>query len=211
MPKVLVTGGAGFIGSNLALELEKQGNEVVIADNLFSGDRKNISGSKAKFINLDVSRHFELKYKFDVIFHQASITDPRFGSDTEMLRSNIGGFKNIIRLAVKNKAKLVYASSASVYGNGSVPMNEEQKKDILSAYSKSKLMMEEIASEYSAKIHIVGLRKARFNGLSPQPANQSRKKPKNLQVGWAKEGPHMRQRRCCRHNNGCKCKKERRL
>src|SRR3989344_5496126 len=105
MPKVLVTGGAGFIGSNLALELEKQGNEVVIADNLFSGDRKNISGSGAKFIKLDVSNPFELKERFDVVFHQASITDPRFGSDKEMLRNNIEGFKNIIGLAVKDNAK----------------------------------------------------------------------------------------------------------
>jgi len=172
MQRVLVTGGAGFIGSNLALELEKQGSEVVIADNLFSGDRKNISGSKTRFINLDVSRAFELKEKFDAIFHQASITDPRFGNDDEMLRNNIDGFKNIIELAIKNKAKLVYASSASVYGNGTIPMGEEQKKEILSAYSKSKLMMEGMASKYSGKMHIVGLRY--FNVFGPREAHKGR-------------------------------------
>lgn len=172
MPKVLVTGGAGFIGSNLALELERQGNDVTVADNLFSGDKKNISGLKGKFMQLDVSKPFELKEKFDVIFHQAAITDPRFGSDEEMLRSNIDGFKKIIELAVKNNAKLVYASSGSVYGNGTVPMKEEQKKDILSAYAKSKLMMDDMASAYFDKMHIVGLRY--FNVFGPREAHKGK-------------------------------------
>jgi len=172
MTKIFVTGGAGFIGSNLALELERHGDEVVVADNLISGDKGNISGSKAKFVKLDVSMPFELKEKFDIIHHQASITDPRFGNDDEMLRNNIDGFKNIIKLAIKNNAKLVYASSASVYGNGAIPMKEEQKKDIMSVYSKSKLMMDEIASEYFGKMHIVGLRY--FNVFGPRESHKGR-------------------------------------
>jgi len=172
MAKMLVTGGAGFIGSNLALELERQKNDVVAADNLFSGDKKNLEGFKGKFLKLDISKPFDLKEKFDVIFHQASITDPRFQNDDEMLRNNLDGFKNIIALAIKQKAKLVYASSASIYGNGKVPMEEGQKKDILSAYAKSKLLMDEMASAYFDKMRIVGLRY--FNVFGPREAHKGR-------------------------------------
>src|SRR3989338_6053272 len=172
MARALVTGGAGFIGSNLALELEKQGYDVTVAYNLFSGSKENISGFNGKFVKLDVSKPFELKEKFDVIFHQAAITDPRFGNDDEMLRSNIEGFKNIISLAIKNNAKLIYASSGSVYGNGKIPMKEGQEKDILSAYVRSKLMMDDMASEYFGKMHIVGLRY--FNVFGPREAHKGR-------------------------------------
>ncbi len=170
--KCLVTGGAGFIGSNLALELEKQGHEVTIIDNLSSGDKKNIEDFKGKFIELDISKPFELKEKFDIIFHQAAITDPRFQDDNEMIRANIDGFKNIIELPRKNKVKLIYASTAGLYGNGPVPMKENQEKQILSAYGKSKLMMDEIASEYFDKMHIIGLRY--FNVFGPREAHKGR-------------------------------------
>ena len=170
--KCLVTGGAGFIGSNLALELERQGHEVTIIDNLISGDKKNIEEFKGKFIELDVSKPFELNENFDVIFHEAAMTDPRFENDNETIRANIEGFKNIITLAKKNNAKLIYASTAGLYGNGSVPMKESQEKEILSAYGKSKLMMDNMAKELFNKMHIVGLRY--FNVFGPREAHKGR-------------------------------------
>lgn len=170
--KYLVTGGAGFIGSNLALELENQGHEVIIADNLFTGTKENLNDFKGKIMQIDISKPFEIKEKLDVIFHQAAITDPRFEDDNEMIRLNIDGFKNIINLAEKNNAKLIYASSGSVYGNGPVPMKEYQKKDILSAYAKSKLAMDETAKNYFDKMHIVGLRY--LNVFGPREAHKGR-------------------------------------
>jgi ADP-L-glycero-D-manno-heptose 6-epimerase len=167
-----VTGGAGFIGSNLALELEKQGHEVTVADNLISGSKENLDGFKGKFIQMDISKPFELNENFDIIFHEAAITDPRFKDDDETIRANVEGFKNIIALAKKNNAKLIYASTAGLYGNGKVPMKEDQKKEILSAYGSSKLKMDEIASEYFDKIHIVGLRY--FNVFGPREANKGK-------------------------------------
>ena len=105
--KCLVTGGAGFIGSNLALELEKLGYEVTVVDNFISGSENNLKDFKGKFIELDDSKEFKLDGKFDVIFHQAAITDPRFGDDNETIRANVDGFKNILNLAIKNNAKLI--------------------------------------------------------------------------------------------------------
>ncbi len=172
MQKVLVTGGAGFIGSNLALELEDRGYEVAVADNFFTGSRKNLEGFKGKIVDVDISYPFDLEGKFDIIFHEAAITDPRFEDNEEMLRANLDGFRNILEITKKNNAKLIYASSASLYGNGKTPMKESQKKELLSAYAKSKLEMDEIAEGYFDKMHIVGLRY--FNVFGPREAHKGR-------------------------------------
>ncbi len=170
--KCLVTGGAGFIGSNLALELEKIKNEVIVVDNLLTGSKSNLKGFKGKFMEIDVSKPFELNEDFDVIFHEAAITDPRFKDDKETIRANVDGFKNIIELAKRNNAKLIYASTAGLYGNGKVPMKESQEKEILSAYGKSKLMMDSMASKLFDKMHIVGLRY--FNVFGPREVYKGR-------------------------------------
>ncbi len=164
--KCLVTGGAGFIGSNLALELEKQGYEVSSIDNLFTGGKENLQDFKGRFLEIDVSHPFKIDGKFDIIFHEAALTNPRFGDDAEMMRSNLEGFKNIIELAKKNNAKLVYASTANLYGNGPTPMRESQTPGIISVYGKSKLAMDQMALELKDQMHIVGLRY--FNVFGPR-------------------------------------------
>ncbi|MCH8004318.1 MAG: NAD-dependent epimerase/dehydratase family protein [Nanoarchaeota archaeon] len=170
--KCLITGGAGFIGSNLALELEKHEHEVVVVDNLLTGNKNNLEGFKGKFIELDISEPFDINNNFDIIFHQAAITDPRHPNDEETYNKNIQGFNNIINLAQKNNAKLIYASTAGLYGNGSTPMKEDQEKEILSVYGKSKIEMDEIAASLFDKMHIVGLRY--FNVFGPREMYKGR-------------------------------------
>ena len=166
MAKVLVTGGSGFIGSNLVLELEKQGDDVTVIDSLHSGNPENAKEFKGKVIKADISKKFDIKGSFDIIYHEAAITDPRYPNDEEVMQANVEGFKNILALTLKNKAKLIYASSASMYGNGPVPMKEDQKKELLNTYAKSKLMMDEIAQKHFDELHIVGLRY--FNVFGPR-------------------------------------------
>src|SRR3989338_11516392 len=173
--KALVSGGAGFIGSNLALELEKKCYETVVVDSLFSGTKSNLKGFKGEFMKQDVSEKSvksDLNEKFDIIFHHAAITDPRYEGDDDLYAKNVQGFKNMVELAQKNNAKLIYASSASVYGNGHVPMEEDQEKDPFSDYARSKLKMDEIASRYFGKMHIVGLRY--FNVFGPRESHKGR-------------------------------------
>ncbi|MDD5253739.1 MAG: NAD-dependent epimerase/dehydratase family protein [Candidatus Nanoarchaeia archaeon] len=169
----LVTGGAGFIGSNLVLELEKKGHEVIVAvDNLFSGAIENLKDFKGKFIEWDVSEKKDFQGGIDVIFHQAAITDPRYDGKEDIFKKNVDGFKNMIELALEKNAKLIYASSASVYGNGPCPMNEDQEKFPQSDYARSKLEMDNIAKNYFNKINIVGLRY--FNVFGPGESHKGR-------------------------------------
>lgn len=170
--KCLVTGGAGFIGSNIALELQAKGHEVTIADSLMSGAMGNLKDFSGEFLKLDISRPFEISHKIDLIIHQAAITDPRFDDDDEMMRANIQGFEHIIKLAKKNDAKLVYASTANLYGNGPVPMKESQEKEIISVYGKSKLEMDFMAEKLFDKMAIVGLRY--FNVFGPGEQHKGR-------------------------------------
>lgn len=170
--KSLVTGGAGFIGSNLALELEKMGHKVVVADNFHSADKRNLKDFGGELISWDVSEPIETHQRFDIIFHQAAITDPRHPNDEETFKKNVDGFKRIIDLADRDGAKLVYASTAGLYGNGPVPMKEDQKKDLLTVYGQSKLKMDEMAISLLSKRHIVGLRY--FNVFGPREAHKGR-------------------------------------
>ncbi|MBI2575935.1 ADP-glyceromanno-heptose 6-epimerase [Candidatus Woesearchaeota archaeon] len=162
---ILLTGGAGFIGSNIALALQDS-HTVTIIDNLSSGGSENLKGFQGGILDLDISEPLNLSQKFDAIIHEASITDTTFKPDEEMIRQNVEGFKNVLALAKKNKARLVYASSAGVYGNGPAPMKESQQLQPLNAYARSKAMIDHIAAEHSKNILIVGLRY--FNVFGPR-------------------------------------------
>jgi len=159
MKKVLVTGGAGFIGSNLALELEGKGYDVTVLDDYSSGHFSNLHGFKGELVIGDESKLKDVEEPFDIIFHEAAITDTTFKDDKEMLRKNIEGFKKVLAFAVKHKSTLVYASSAGVYGAGKPPMKEQQKLTPLNAYAYSKYIMDNLARKhYNKGVRIVGVR-----------------------------------------------------
>lgn len=160
-----MTGGAGFIGSNLCFELESQGMDVIAVDNFHSSKMDNLRGFKGRCLTQDVASEFEVKDKLDVIFHQAAITDPRYHNDQEVFEKNVEGFERMLKLSEKHQAKLVYASTAGLYGNGPIPMKEDQPKEILSPYGKSKLVADEMAEKLFARRHIVGLRYFNVFGL----------------------------------------------
>lgn len=172
MMKCLVTGAAGFIGSNLAIKLQELGHAVTAVDNFTTGRRTNLATFEGKVIEANVAESFNPPDRYDVIFHQASITDPRFECISEMLSQNLTGFRNILVLAKSHGAKLIYASTASLYGNQPPPQTEDQPKDITSSYALSKLICDEMASHHFSDMDIVGLRY--FNVFGPHEEHKGR-------------------------------------
>lgn len=128
--KILVTGGAGFIGYHTCLELCKQGHEVIIFDNLSSGNPKNVDDILAKFPNQavffygDVLKLSEWNFSVDAILHLVAKTSIAESLKNPCLTSNINitGFISVCEFAKRqNIPRVIYASSAAVYGQAGVP------------------------------------------------------------------------------------------
>lgn len=172
--KILVTGGAGFIGSNLASVLCERGDDVVIIDNLSTGKLENIP-QKAKFQKLDISeavidKLFETE-KFDIVFHMAaqmdvrkSVEDP--ANDAEI---NILGGINLLRSSVKHGVKkFVFSSTGgAIYGEQDYfPADENHPLRPVSPYGISKLSFEKYLYYYKLQfgLEYVALRYANVYG-----------------------------------------------
>ena len=173
--RILITGGAGFIGSNLAKELEKlyPKAKIWVLDDFSSGHFKNLIGFKGEVITADLSdqslwEYLKERYKFDVVFHQGAITDTTVMDQARMLRVNADSLRFILDCVLHWQAKLIYASSAGVYGNSPSPMKEGEGEVPENPYGFSKLMMDRIAKNFMAEnphIQVVGLRY--FNVYGP--------------------------------------------
>lgn len=158
--KILVTGGAGFIGSNLADALIEEGHEVAILDNLSSGKKENIN-EKAKFFEVDVTDKNALKSVFeefipDAIHHLAAQISVRHSTEdpAEDVHTNVMGTINVIELAVQhNVKKFIFSSTGgAIYGDkASRPTTEQAKEEPASPYGIDKLFAEKYI-EYFASL-----------------------------------------------------------
>ena len=116
--RALVTGGAGFVGTNLIKRLSKDGYEVASLDNYSTGFRKN-QLADCTYITLDITERFDNWIeKFDVIFHMAALPriGPSFENPTEVVDVNVKGTVNVLEYARKTKTPVIYAGSSSFWG-----------------------------------------------------------------------------------------------
>ena len=155
MSKCIVTGGAGFIGSNLVDELVKRGDEVIIIDNLSTGKKENIN-SKARFHKEDIRNLDRLISIFkgaDYVFHlaalarvQPSIEDPITYHDV-----NVNGTHNVLEAARQAGAKkVVFSASSSAYGNQTeMPLREDMPANPMSPYALHKYIGERYLKLYN--------------------------------------------------------------
>ena len=165
--KYVITGGAGFIGSNIVKKLVTRGDSVTVIDNLNTGKEKNLESVRNKIVFLkDSILNMNLLEKetqnIDGIFHQAALASVQdsFSKRDEYYDVNVKGTENILKLAKKNNFKVVYASSSSVYGNPEqIPIKESDAKNPINPYAETKLKKEELAIKYSEMgVKVIGLR-----------------------------------------------------
>ena len=180
MDSALITGGAGFIGSNLALELERRYPDIraTIIDDFRSGDFINLVGFRGDLVALDLaSTDLRARYRageFQVVFHLASITDTTLADPRQMIYNNVEGFRRTAEFACQSGTPLVFASSAAVYGVcHSGKMSEDQPVRPANVYGFSKALVENLAKRHAAASRdsrIVGLRY--FNVYGPGEAHK---------------------------------------
>jgi len=179
MRSVLVTGGAGFIGSNLTLALQEKYPDarIVVVDDFRSGNFKNLQGYRGDLVAADLSRlDWSAQFAdqvFDAIFHEASITDTTVHDQYRQVHDNVEGFRRLLDFAAPSNTPVVYASSAATYGIATTLMREDQPPAPANVYAFTKVQLDNLARHYSRRQpswRIVGVRY--FNVYGPREAHK---------------------------------------
>lgn len=173
MAKILVTGGAGFIGSNFSNLMAEKGNDVVAFDNLSLGKKANLS-DKVTFVEGDVNKAEDLLKAgegFDYIVHlAASSSAPMFTEDMYWAyQNNVCGHIRVMQYAKKiGVKKMLFASTSSIYGNNPTPLTEDQEVIPPNHYSVTKFAQEGAARVFSKAedLEIIAFRFMSIYGLN---------------------------------------------
>ena len=176
---LLVTGGAGFVGSNLILALQEKypDAQLTVIDDFRSGDFKNLAGYKGDFIAQNLAklnwREQFGEQRFDGIFHLASITDTTLHDQFTQTHDNVESFRRLLNFARPTKTRIVYASSAATYGSVQGASSEGSGAAPANVYAFSKVIMDNLARRAAAESNewiMVGLRF--FNVYGPREAHK---------------------------------------
>lgn len=180
--RVLVTGGAGFIGSRLVrrIESEWENADVTVIDDFRSGSFLNLEGFRGELVAGDIATmnlsEFFQPGNFDAIFHLASITDTRVMDQRQMCWDNIESFRRLLEFARGRQIPITYASSAATYGiDGKVNVETDERKPA-NVYGFSKVQLENLAEKYRREPELAGwkLNAVRyFNVYGPHEQHKS--------------------------------------
>ncbi|WP_104726485.1 ADP-glyceromanno-heptose 6-epimerase [Helicobacter felis] len=192
---IVITGGAGFIGSNLALYFQKHhpnANVIVLdkfrdqtppSDSL--GHFKNLLNFHGEIITADINHDLSAlkKINFDYLFHQAAISDTTQQNQELVMRTNHQAFMKLLKIADKKDARVIYASSAGVYGNTPAPNRVGFGEVPENVYGFSKLCMDKSAQAFAQESYgrIIGLRY--FNVYGPGEFYKHKTASMILQLG----------------------------
>src|SRR5437588_588944 len=178
--RVVVLGGAGFIGSHLVDRLLERGDEVVAVDSLLTGRRDNLAhlaeGPRFRFLQADICRGIPVEGRADLVFNLASPASPLDYARLPLETLEVGstGTRNALELARRAGAALVLASTSEVYGD---PLVHPQREDYFgnvnpvgprACYDEAKRFAEALAVSF-ARVHGIPVRIARiFNTYGPR-------------------------------------------
>ena len=176
--KSIITGGAGFIGSNLTDHLVRIGHKVIVLDNFVSGKKSNLSHHRkqdVKIIKIDISKSKKLDKYFKgvhYVFHFAALTQiiPSVKNPKKYFKNNVIGTLRVVEAAKKAKIKkFVYAASSSCYGTPKkLPTSEKDKIDLKNPYAATKFIGEEIIMKYASMFKMPNISLRFFNVYGPR-------------------------------------------
>ena len=174
----VVTGGAGFIGSNLVDHLVEIGHEVIVLDNFASGKKANLSHHKKKDVKIkriDISKSKNLEKYFngvDYVFHLAGLAEiiPSIKNPKKYFNVNVLGTLKVLDAAKKARVKkLIYAASSSCYGSPKkFPTSEKEKIDIKHPYGLTKFLGEQLVIKYATNFKMPNISFRFFNVYGPR-------------------------------------------
>lgn len=158
--KILVTGGTGFIGSNLALSLLADGHNVEITGSMYEQQLPEFT-DKTHFLGIN-GIHWDTIDNLDAVFHIGAISNPQVTDRKQIIEANFETSKRVFEQAkAKSAHHIVYASSTAVYGNMPVPYKENAGTSPLNVYAESKALLDEYAMDFALQnpsITVIGLR-----------------------------------------------------
>lgn len=154
--RILVTGGAGFIGSHLVERLVEEGHRVLVLDDLSNGSLTNLEKVKNDiiFLKRDVST-CQINSNLDAIYHLAC--HPRSMSFIDPMRDvdvNVKGMVNMVETAIINKPRIIYTSNSGIYDTTKIPINEDVRDNPTTPYDINKLVGEQYLKLYAKEYGI---------------------------------------------------------
>ena len=174
MSPVLVTGGAGFIGSHLVRAVLARGDDVLVLDNLSTGARANLADLPVELLVADVGEADQVRAAtrgVDTVFHLgAMISVPvSLENPANCYRTNVLGSLHVLEAARREQVRrVVLASSSAVYGDHDGPVAEDAASRPMSPYASSKLAMEELARLYTSAMGLQTVCLRFFNVYGPR-------------------------------------------
>ena len=178
---ILVTGGAGFIGSNLVEALLRDGEEVVVLDNMHTGSPANLTGLQGslRLIRASCNDLHGLELQPERIYHMGiPSSSPMYKANPLLVGEAINGFISVLELARRSGARLVYASSSSLYSGLLPPHREDMTIAVTDYYTEARLAMERLAELYH-RLHGVPSAGMRFFSVYG-PREESKKQYANM-------------------------------